>query len=291
MPKGQYGRRAVSAAPQGPAMDDDDAALMEDDAALGIGQEDEAPVAAFAPAPVPETVAGLDVAALLANPDFAKLVDAVVASRMGAAQPARMAAPDGAAGIGTAEWRELMDKLGRQFDAQQEQKPGYVKPWTAQEIAARARGLSDLKAILADYRARGIWPTYLLGEDFYGTSVNGLKTHKAGHKIKTLVFPAESFQPCDQAAATVYEAYKRWVGEVHDISDLIATAMMTARGNEAPDLVRAGPALAQSDVIEVEDEVVDMSPARTMGSLVPEPRTVGKRMASGAPVGPEYVDG
>jgi hypothetical protein len=300
-----YNRKTpkVAQAPQGPTFDGrpdavDDSALDADDAALGIGEGEEALAPAFEPAPsvgagAPQTISGVDVATLLANPDFARMVDAIVTSRLGAQAGAAPSPAPSSLGS-SPEFREFMLRLERQFDAMQEQKPGYIKPWTADEMAARARGLADLKAILADYRARNVWPTYLLGEDFYGQSQNGLKIHKAGKKIRTLVFPAESFVPMDEYAARVYEAYKRWVGEVHEIGDLIASAMAIARGADGPappELTAGKPMLAQSDVIELEDEAVDVSPARTLGTLVPEPRVVGQRPASGgAPVGPEFTE-
>jgi len=286
----------MAQAPQGPSFDGsadavDDTTLAVDDAALGIGEGEEELAAAFEPAPeAPATVGGLDVKALLANPDFAKLVDAIVATRIGAA-PVAPVAPTSQ--IGGAEWREFMGKLERQFDAMSEQKPGYIKPFSADEVAARARGLRDMKAILAEYRAKGVWPTYLLGEPFYGQSQNGLKLHEAGRKIKTLVFPAESFQPLDEAAARVYEAYKRWVGEVHEMGDLIAAAMAAARGDngpQAPELTGGKPVAAQSDVIELEDDAIDVSPRRQMGTIVPEPRPVGQRGATGPAVGPDFAE-
>jgi hypothetical protein len=262
-----------------------------DDAALGIGDGEEEMAPAFAPAAVAEAAAGssLDIAALMANPDFLKLVDTIVASRIGATAPPVVAA----AQAGGPDWQQFMEKLDRAFNAMSEQKPGYIKPWSADERAARDAGLRDLKAILADYRAKGVWPTYLLGEDFYGQSQNGLKIHKAGKKIKTLVFPAESFQPLDEPAARVYEAYKRWVGDVHEIGDLIATAMANARGQDAPtapELTGGKPLAAQSDVIEMEDEAVDVGPSRQMGTLVPEPRPIGRPGTTGAPVGPEFTE-
>ena len=78
-----------------------------------------------------------------------------------------------------------------------------------------------------------------------------------------------------------------------DIGDLIATAMANARGQvgpEAPELTGGKPVIAQSDVIELDDEAVDMSPPRQMGTLVPEPRVIGQRNATGAPIGPELTE-
>jgi len=258
--------------PRGPDMGED-ALVTADDAALGIGEDN-------APAP-PPAAQGFDVNALMAHPAFAAAVEAVVAARYGAQAAAANAGPD---------WDRLMEKFDRQFNAMNDQKPGYIKPWTADEKEARDRGLADLKAILADYRAKGVWPTYLLGEDFYGESQNGLKIHKAGATIKTRIFPADSFKPLDEAAVHAYEAYKRWVGEVHDIGDLIATAMANARGAPAPEVSRGGPKLAEPEVMEVEAERRDMTPARQMGTLVPEGRSGSPKTLSGVPLGPTYIE-
>lgn len=188
------------------------------------------------------------------------------------------------------DFREFLDKFGHSIEVLQEQRPGYIKPLGADEIDSRAKGKADMFALLRQYKADNVWPEYLLsdeGNPFYGPSINGPVLYEAGQTIRTHIAPAECFQPLNEPAMQVYQAYKRWIGEVVPIEELIAQAAAAARGqayDSAPEVAFESKVDAP-EVQLVSTPIRDVGPKRVLGTLTPE--TSGKPMPRQAGVAPQ----
>lgn len=271
--EGHMAATEPQAAPAEDVAPDNPAGPFETDEDLGIGADEPTPA--------------LDLNALLAHPDFAKVINAAVEARMGALgrQTSGLPSTDRA-------FDAFLDKLEHVIGVASEQKPGYIKPWTAEEVDARRRGHSDMLQLIVEFKASKLKPLYLLKEPFYGPSPSGPILYEAGREIITCLPPAENWEPQNEAAAKVYSAYRRWVGDPISVEDLLANAMMNARGGPRVAEVTDEPALAHSDVELVEGAVREVGPTRTLGTVVPETR--GKLMPgqpgiTGQPVGPFSV--
>ena len=248
------------------------------DADLGIG-EAEAPLAS------------VDMQALLNHPDLAKVIDAMVNQRLAALAPQPATTSEQRA------FDAFLAKFDHMLEVQAEQRPGYIKPLSADEIDARRQGKEDMFLLLAQYKAANVWPEYLLTDEsnpYYGPSPNGDILYEAGQTIASRRPPGEGWAPMNEPAMKVYEAYKRWVGEVVPIDELVAQAAAIARGQsttaiaELPTQTR----IEDPDVRLVSSEKVDVAPKRVMGTLAPELR--GKPMprqpgVAAQPTGPVFV--
>lgn len=273
-------KAGVYAAVAKPGKTMSDAAAAQSDEDLGIG--DDAPA-----------IGGVDITALMANPDFAKLIDAMVEQRMQAAG----VAPASPKSDQEMSYAAFLDSFKHLIDVQSEQRPGYIKPLSADEIDSRARGQQEMFALLAKFRAEDVWPEYLLTDEanpYYGPSPNGDVLYEAGQKIGSRRPPAEDWKPLNDAAIQVYAAYKRWVGDVIPVEDLIAQAAAVARGDNAA-IAAETPTRAHvdnPDVRLINEPKVDVAPKRTLGTLTPELR--GKSMprqpgVMAQPVGPAFI--
>ena len=254
-----------------------DDGVGETDADLGIGVED-------APA-----VATLE--ALMADPSFASLIDKAVQARM--AQMGVAQAPTLMPNTNSA-FDAFLEKLEHVIDVTNEQRPGYIKPLSADEMDRRAAGRTEMFALLARFKAERVYPHYLLGEQFYGPSPNGPILYDAGQEIRTFLPPAESFKPLNEPAAIVYSAYKKWVGEVVPVEDLLAQALIDARGGPRVAEVTDAPMPVESDVVLVDAPRRDVSPTRILGTAMPEQRGRATPSMPGSmaqPVGPVFVEG
>lgn len=268
---------AVTAKSEKPVSDVEDL-VGEDDAALGIGEAD-----------------GDDMDALMVNPKFAQAVEAVVDARMKAAGAApREPRTDAAA------FEAFLDTFSNRFDhmieVQAEQRPGYIKPLSADEVDGRRKGRVDMFALLRDYKTRNVWPHYLLGDEsnpFYGPSPNGDILYEAGQEIYTRLPPAEGFKPLNEEAVAVYEAYRRWVGDAIPIADLIAQAAADARGGApSPEIAEVNMRTPDAEVRLVDKPARDVGAKRVLGNLTPEKRGVGMPKQTGVvaqPAGPTFV--
>lgn len=251
----------------------------ESDAALGIGEDDAAPLAQ------------VDVQALLNHPDLAKVIDAMVNQRLAALAPQTARSGEERA------FDAFLAKFDHMLEVQAEQRPGYIKPLSAEEVDSRRQGREDMFALLAEYRTANIWPEWLLGDEanpYYGPSPNGDILYEAGQKIASRRPPGEGWIALNEPAMKVYEAYKRWVGDVIPIDDLIAQAAAIARG-ESSTVTAEMPTQARiedPDVRLISADKVDVAPKRVMGTIAPELR--GKPMPrqpglTPQPVGPVFV--
>jgi len=267
-----YVKKADRVTPQGPSIEDDDATL-------GIGVDDDAPAKSEGPA--------LDFTALLNHPSFAKIVDAAVAQRLAVSAPS--------SGSFSPEYSALLERIERSLSAKDEQRPGYMKPLTADEIQSRregeARMWSEIETAKSRARAGGEWPKYLLTDTFNGPSAAGPVLYDSGQEINWLGAPGETFQPQNEAAAIIYAAYRQWVGKPVTVDQLLAKAAAEARGGTAiPEqaLVRTGA----EDIQVIEGPLRDMTPKRVLGTSGIETR--GKPMAKQPgivqqPQGPVFV--
>jgi hypothetical protein len=251
----------------------------DSDEALGIGDDD-----------TPQ-LAQVDMQALLNHPDFAKVVDAMVNQRLAALTPQTARSGEERA------FDAFLAKFDHMLEVQAEQRPGYIKPLSADEIDARRQGREDMFALLREYKGANIWPEWLLGDEanpYYGPSPNGDILYEPGQKIASRRPPGEGWVALNEPAAKVYEAYKRWVGEVVPVDELIAAAAAIARG-ESSTLTAEMPTQARiedPDVRLISADKVDVAAKRVMGTLAPELR--GKVMprqpgVTPEPAGPVFV--
>lgn len=251
----------------------------EDDAALGIGE--------------PEDGDDADLDTLMANPKLAAMIEAAVAKRLQDAGVSRPALPQSGS---EAAFDAFLSKFDHMLEVQAEQRPGYIKPLSADEIDSRRKGRVDMFALLRDYKLRNVWPQYLLGDEanpFYGPSPNGDILYDAGQEIYTRLPPAEGFKPMNDEAVAVCEAYRRWVGDPIPVEELIAQAAATARGGSpSPEIAAVDVRTPDPEVRLVEGKTRDVSPKRVLGTTAPELR--GRPMPkqpgiAGQPVGPTFV--
>lgn len=262
----------------------DAAGVDEDDEALGIGVDDDEPQPAFT------------VEALMEHPEFSKVLEAAVAQKlaqMGHQAPAQPMNP------GSATFDAFLEKLEHVMGVRDEQRAGYIKPLTAEEMDARKQGAADMKALLRRFKAENIWPTYLIvgegpGAFFYGPSPNGDISYEAGTQIRCRLPPSELFQPVDEAAAQVIEAYRRSVGDPIPIEDLVSQAIINARGPSQAPAIEQTVKVLEPEVMIVDAPKRETGAKRTFGTIVPELRgqTMPKQPGvSAQPVGPVFVDG
>ena len=252
----------------------------QDDADLGIGEDEVAS----------SPTAGLDMAALMADPAFAKLVaDAVATKLAGSMAPTETKTSD-------AMFDAFLSRFDHMLDVTGEQKPGYVKPLTPEEVDARRAGQAEMKRLLRLAKERKTWPSYLLADEanpFYGPSPAGPILYQAGQEINWRGPPAESFKPLNEEAVAIFAAYKRWVGEPVSIEELTRQAVADARGVPyVPEYMQ--DTSGGEDIQVVDAPVRDVAPKRTMGTFTPEVRgriMPGQPGVVAQPAGPIFVDG
>ncbi len=270
-------------APTGPTNEDDDAAL-------GIGRDDEDATVAAAPS---------DIASLLADPRFAAMIDTIVAQRV-----ASMGAAPAQQGGMSPEFVAFLNRMEAALGARDEQRQGYAKPLTPDEIKSRKEGNLEMLALIDEVKRDGVWPEYLIGDGgFHGPSPAGPILYPAGRTIHWRGPPAENFKPLNESAMKIYAAQKKWIGETVSVDQLLAQAVSLARGGEAiPEtaLVRTGA----EDIRVVDTPLRDMTPKRAMATDVVSPSPGGGAAsakashpalrppgaAGQAPQGPTYVE-
>jgi hypothetical protein len=243
-----------------------------DDVDLGIGAEAE-----------PAEQDSGDIAALLANPALSKLIDAAVTARL-----ARMGAP-AAAPAGGEAFDKLAETLGRMFELNAMQQPGYIKPLPAAEVERRLSGKVEMDALLARYEELGTPPLWTIGEGGFFECANAWEG-RPGARIRTYIPPPEDFKPENDEARAVHAAMMQWLGDkTPSIGEQVKQAMIDAK---RPPLITGAPPVAQvSTLVEVVKEA-PVDPARvrrSMGTLTPERHNVSLADRGGAPQGPSFV--
>lgn len=264
-PKRKYIRRTpkMTAAPPNPE--------FPTDAELGIGEEDE---------PAPDALA-----ALMANPALAALIDQAVAARV--AQLGVSNAP-----AGSEAFTAFTATLKHLIDTQAMQQPGYIKPLPADEIDRRASGKIEMFALLKDFERQGNAPLWQIGEGGFFECTNALEFPQDA-EIRTYLPPAEDFIPKNDAAHKIHAAMMQWLGgPTPSIGEQVEAAHKAAH---APMVSSTFTTPAQSGPVQL----VAMPGAatapprpkrRSMGSIVKEPHEIGPGAPGGAPGprGPQF---
>lgn len=271
--------------------DSDTSAILSDDA-LGIGADEDGPASE-----------GMDMDALMSHPAFAAALEKAVSARLGA-----VAAPLASGASSEAAFTAFLSKFEHLVEVRDEQRPGYQKPLTANEIDARRQGFKDMKRLLREFKtnaqdlqARGqrlqsldCWPHYLLADEgnrFYGPSPLGDILYEAGQEIRTFQAPSEGWSPINDAAMQVFSAYKAWVGDPVSIEELTAQAVIAVKGEDIPQFAPKN-AIESPDVMVVDAPKRDVTPKRAMGVGTPERHGRAMPAQPGVmqqPVGPVFV--
>ena len=245
------------------------------DEELGIGVEDEAEAA---PDPL---------AALLADPRMAALLDAAVAARI-----AQMGAVTPAAGLDASAFADLASTLKHMVEINAIQQPGYMKPLPAEEVDRRTAGKVEMFALLKHYREIGLAPAWIVGEEGF-FECNNAEEFKPGAKIRMFMPPPEDFIPDNEAAAKVMAAQMQWLGgPTPDIGETVEAAERAAIAKQGPIVTGSmQPMRARGAVELVEDAPLKAPPSRkrVMGTITPERRDVSVAERLGAPQGPTYI--
>jgi hypothetical protein len=227
---------------------------------LGIGEEDAGS-------------AGDALAALMANPALAALIDQAVSARL-----AQMAAPQPAAPITGEAFGNLAEALKRMIENQQMQQAGYIKPLPLEEVERRASGKVEMDALLRKYEADGTPPLYAVGELGFFECTNAIELTE-GQQLRTYLYPCEDFEPRNEEARKVHAAMMQWIGGPSpEIGERVKQAHLDAKqapliGSEPAPLVdpRRGGGLIE--VVDAAPEAAERKSARRrgMGTIVQEP--------------------
>lgn len=178
------------------------------DAELGIGEEIERE---------PVVPAGDALATLMAQPEFAALIDKAVESRlegrlkeMGAVSTATTM-PSGGIDL-QALVSALVTALDRNANVNASQSPGYKKPISADEMERRASAYVEMEALCRDaVEGRTERPMYLLKDHFYD---NNLYKWEPGDTIYWCGAPSVEMDPQNEPARAVSRAMYRWIDTV-----------------------------------------------------------------------------
>ncbi len=245
-----------------------DAQKIETDADLGIGEED---------GPADN---GAAITALMADPKFAKLIDAAVQARLASMGGVAAAAPMSR----SEDFAAFTETLKHILSVQAMQQPGYIKPLPADEIDRRADGYVQMTALLKKYEQAGTAPEYVIGEGGFFECTNAMQ-FQPGSRIRTYLPPAESFQPQNSEAKAVFAAMLQWIGgPTPGIGEQLEAAQREA--HQAPLVTGALQSMQRPSRVELIDGPrVDVSRKRVAGSIVPERRGSG----IGEPTGPVFV--
>jgi hypothetical protein len=247
---------------------------------------------------------GMDMDAITSSPAFQDAVAKAVAAAMANIVP-QNAAPTSS----TPEWQRFMDQMERMTDSLNVQKPGYQKPLSPEELGLRAEGemefwrlIRRVRLDIADHGKEaavrmGLVPMYIIGENgFYGSTAQGETLFAPGLQIYLTVAPPEDFLPMNETAGAIMRAQMQWIGEpTPDIGELVAQAMIRAKGGDSTFIVGDASPSHSDDAMIVDASLapVNMAPARTMGTNVPELKPVNMPFAPGSspvPTGPVFVN-
>ena len=253
-----------------PAAGDD--IVVQSDKELGIGEENEADQTA-------------QLAAALANPALAKLIDDAVAARM-----AQMGASPQSPMGDTGAYAAFTKTLTHLIEVQSMQQAGYIKPLSAEEVDRRAAGFVEMKALLKDFEGRGTPPEWIVGESGFFECTNAME-FQPGATIRTYLPPVEDFIPNNDAARKVQDAMLQWIGgHTPGIGEQVEAAMRAA--NQAAPLVTGtlSEMSGRPRSVELVDTPSKAQPRkRVAGSIVPERHDVSLAERAAGPQGPVFV--
>jgi hypothetical protein len=242
-------RQPMAAQNEEPVIVDDPPGPELDDATVGTGEPDDNERA-------PEAVMEL-----LRDPQVAPVLSSLIEKR--AAEIAAAQKPEGAGAI-SAETKDLVRLLAvgigeaiaqsnsaiagainRSNEAAAEQRPGYVKPYSADELEARTAAYTEARAILVDlirrYRAllddgqddeaQALAPRYRLLEDAYEDASGEYQT--AGTLIHWWRMPGVHMRPENGVARELSRLMWRFIGgEKQNSADVLAETLAARRGQQ-----------------------------------------------------------
>jgi len=243
-------------------------APFETDEELGIGVDDDAPDP------------NATLAALMANPALAALIDQAVAARVAQLGVSQSAMPQGSEAF--AAFTQTLKHL---IDTQAMQQPGYIKPLPADEIDRRAAGKVEMFALLRDYERRGEAPLWEIGEGGFFECTNAMEFPE-GAEIRTFLPPPEDFIPKNEPAERVHAAMMQWLGgPTPDIGEQVEAAHKAAH---APLISSAPIAAGNTGPVQIvtmpgASKAPPRPKRRGMGTIVTEPREIGPGAPGSAP--------
>jgi len=250
------------------------------DEELGIGEEDDA--------------TGADpLAALLADPRVAALIEKAVEARLGQMAETAAAAPPQANGGPSNDAFEMLAKtLGRLIEVNQAQQPGYIKPLPMEEVERRMQGKVDMDALLVKYEQMGLAPLYTVGESGFFECSNAAE-FPPGMQIRTYLPPVEDFIPENEPAHAIMEAHSRWLGvPTAHIGEQVEAFMKEMKAAQQVPLVSSSPTpMGRPSKVEVVKPPPESAPRtrRVMGTVTPERHNIGLAERAAGPVGPVHV--
>lgn len=265
MPRGVYNRNKSMA----------DLSESPTDEELGIGVEDDVEAAEAAD----------PIAALLADPRMAAVIEAAVAQRV-----AQMGLSAGAIPSQPSELAILAKAMERMFELNAVQQPGYQKPLPIEEVERRMAGKVEMEALLVHYRDIGLAPKYTVGEGGFFECVNA-QEFVPGSEVRMYLPPPEDFIAENEPALAVMAAQRKWLGvATPHIGDQVEAAMKAAK--QAPLIDNAPIGVAKAGLVEITKEapVQQNKTRRTMGTVVKEPREISLADRAAGPQGPVFTD-
>lgn len=211
-----------------------------------------------------------------------------------------------------ADWAEFMQSMKQLAQSMDQQRPGYAKPLSPEELADREEGriaffrlLDQARDAVEEYgrkgaRERGLVPEYTVGPNgFYMPTDDGEQLFSPGQPLFLTAAPPADFEPLNEAAGLIMAAQKQWLGEeVQDVGEMVAAAQMRALGHD-PDKADRDTARRTRVVAEIDHdrETVRVGPRRIMGTTVEETGNDGHtqfRLTKGSPArpvsGPVFVN-
>lgn len=227
-------------------------------------------------------------AALLEHPALQAAIDAAVNARVSALTSGLATPAATAGGQDAGTMQAFIETIRHLIDVQAEQRPGWKKPLSAEQIDRRAAGYTEMKALLQHYEENETPPLWEVGEKGFFECVNALEFTE-GQKIRTYLPPAEDFVPKNPEAERVHAAMMQWLGvKTPDIGEQLKNAMLASK--QAPMITGTLQPTSKPGLVQV---VAEAAPEvkrkrRTMGTIAPERHESSLADRAAGPQGPVF---
>lgn len=241
-----------------------------------------------------------------ASPAFKEAVASTVAEVL-----ANMGAPQASAA--PSDWAEFMQSMKQLAQSLNDQKPGYNKPLSPEEMAEREEGRKAFFRLIEaakdaveemgpkGARERGLLPEYIVGPGgIYAMTESGEQLFSPGQRAFLTIPPPIDFEPLNEAAEAIMLAQKQWLGQERpDVGEMVAAAQIRAMGRDPAEASDRRTNRRSRDVFDLDADapVVDVGPRRIMGAMVQDSGNDGHTQFRitkglvGRPVtGPVFVD-